>query len=471
MRQASEWYERNRHKLSKRLHRELRANKEDAPIPVIVIMHDDVPAHDREIHDYVKSLGGEIQRELPLIRGFSTALPARALAEIGPHDKIRRLHLDRRCRTYLDIGRPAIHADLAQAAGITGQGVTIAILDTGIHPHADFTRPQSRLVAWQDYVNNRRQPYDDHGHGTNVAGIAAGNGYVSGGKYCGVAPEAGIAAIKIADAEGEAPMSQLLDGLQWVVDNKERYNIRVANLSLGSDPSESYREDPLCLAAEQVWQAGIVVVAAAGNDGPKRGTIDTPGIDPTIITVGAVDDGRTIERGDDYVPDFSSRGPTSDGLRKPDLLAPGVGIIAPQAGGSYVNCSGTSMSTPFVSGASALLLSQQSDITPAQVKARLCASADRLRLPIMTQGAGYLNVQKLTGFKAGMGDVTKRPMARRAWDETDMGAVMKVLLWQLLKRKLLDTGQDLSQLLLPLIMVSALLREGVNPDECRGATI
>ncbi|MCL6613841.1 MAG: S8 family peptidase, partial [Firmicutes bacterium] len=279
--------------------------------------------------------------------------------------------------------------------GHTGRGVTIAVVDSGIDLHPDFLRPASRIVAWYDAVNHRPDPYDDHGHGTHVAGIAVGNGYASEGKYRGVAPEAGIAAVKVADADGSAPMSQIIEGLQWVLDNRANYNIQVVNLSLGSDPSEPYWNDPLCLAVEKLWRAGLVVAAAAGNDGPLPGSIDTPGNDPLIITVGAIDDRGTVGHGDDAIPDFSSRGPTNDGIAKPDLVAPGVAIRAPRRGGGYVDRTGTSMSTPFVSGAAALLLAKEPDLTPNEVKRRLRLSADRTSSLRALGGARYLNIRRL----------------------------------------------------------------------------
>ncbi|MGE5552114.1 MAG: S8 family peptidase [Bacteroidota bacterium] len=392
MRNNYQWFDRHHKKLSKRLRTQLLEKPEDEPLPIIIMLHD---RHDVEVKQQVQRLGGEITRELPLLGGFAAVLPGKALAEICPGEKIKQVHLDRKAHPCLHIGVPTILADRAQASGFTGRGATIAFLDSGIHPHADFMRPAPRIVAWHDVVNHRSEPYDDHGHGTHVAGIAAGNGYASRGKYRGVAPEANIAAVKVADEEGTAPMSYVVEGLQWVLDNKDKHNIRIVNLSLGSDPSESYRNDPLCQAVEQVWRAGLVVVVAAGNDGPERGSIDTPGNDPLVITVGAMDDERTALREDDLMPDFSSRGPTNDGLRKPDLLAPGVDIWAPKNSAGYARRTGTSMATPFVSGAAAVLLAREPELTPDQVKRRLKASAENRNLPVTAQGAGYLNMSSL----------------------------------------------------------------------------
>ncbi len=392
---SQHWYQQYQRKLSKRLYQHVSSKPDDEPLPVIVMLHDDVPHGDEEIRLHLQGLGGKVLRELPIIGGFATLLPGRALAELVSNKKIKQVHLDREAHPCLDVGIPSVQADVVQAEGYTGHGVTIAVVDSGVYPHPDFMRPVPRLVGWYDAVNGRPKPYDDHGHGTHVAGIAAGNGFASGGRYRGVAPGANLVGVKVADAEGSAPMSQVIDGLQWVLDNKDKYKIRVANLSLGSDPSEPYWNDPLGRAVEKLWRAGLVVVAAAGNDGPAPGSIDTPGNHPLIITVGAVDDQETVSRQDDLVPDFSSRGPTNDGIRKPEIVAPGVGITAPQTGGGYVKRTGTSMSTPFVSGAAALILAREGSLTPDQVKQRMRASADRSHLAGLAPGAGYLNVRRL----------------------------------------------------------------------------
>ena len=392
------WYAAERRKLSKKLYARVSSAPEDEPLPVIVILKDGVAHDDEEIRERLSSLGGKIRRDLPILGGFAALVPSKALAEIVPHPKIKGVHLDRDAHPCLDIALPSVSGDAAQAAGYTGRGVTIAVVDSGIDPHPDFTRPTSRIVAWYDAVNHEPDPYDDHGHGTHVAGIAAGNGYASDGKYRGVAPEAGIAAVKVAEADGSAPMSQIIEGLQWVLENREKYHIRVVNLSLGSDPSEPYWNDPLCLAVEKLWRAGLVVAAAAGNDGPLPGSIDTPGNDPLIITVGAIDDRGTVARDDDTVPDFSSRGPTNDGVPKPELYAPGVRITAPSPPDGYVERTGTSMATPFVSGAAALLLAKEPSLRPREVKRRLRAAAERSCPLCLRGGIRRLNVRGLLGL-------------------------------------------------------------------------
>ncbi len=215
----------------------------------------------------------------------------------------------------------------------TGRGVGIAVIDTGIYPHPDFNMPHSRVVAFQDFVNGSTLPYDDNGHGTHTAGDAAGNGFMSGGIYRGPAPEANLVGVKVLDKNGNGTTSNILKGINWAVENKDQYNIRVINLSLGSSQRWAHRkQDPIQQAVEKAVDAGIVVVVAAGNEGPYPGTISAPGDNPRVITVGAVDDRNTPDPRDDRIPAFSSRG-KSDSM-KPDLVAPGEGIVGPNAPGT-----------------------------------------------------------------------------------------------------------------------------------------
>jgi len=214
----------------------------------------------------------------------------------------------------------------------TGKGVGIAIIDTGVYPHSDFITPRNRIVGWHDAVDGRTQPYDDGGHGTHVAGDAAGSGAASEGKFKSFAPDADIVGIKVLGRSG-GKTSDVLEGIEWAIKNKERYNIKVINMSLGHK-AFNYLEDPTDIAVQQAFDAGITVVVAAGNDGPEEKTVAAPGDSPFAITVGAVDDKNTPDRSDDTLTPFSSCGPTPDGLIKPDIVAPGESIIAPLAPGS-----------------------------------------------------------------------------------------------------------------------------------------
>ncbi|WP_052217350.1 S8 family peptidase, partial [Thermincola ferriacetica] len=305
----------------------------DSTVPVIVQTKQGL----KERHkDFIRKCGGKVKHDLPLIKGFAAELPVSAVEEFAKDEEVTRVSYDSEVHTCLDTATAAINAPAAWEVGFTGKGITVAVIDTGIYPHPDLTQPTNRIIAFKDFVNKKPLPYDDFGHGTHVAGIIAGNGSMSGGQYRGVAPEANLVGVKVLDNTGGGSTSDVIAGIQWVVDNKDIYGIRVINISLGAPATESYTTDPLSQAVEAAWNAGLVVVAAAGNNGPSAGTINTPGINPHIITVGAVDDRETVETLDDVIAGFSSRGPTIDGLTKPDLVAPGVGITSLVSDTSYI---------------------------------------------------------------------------------------------------------------------------------------
>ncbi len=269
------------------------------------------------------------------------------------------------------------------AAGDTGQGVTVAVLDTGIDNLPDFA---GRLIGGVDLTGGNNPFQDSYGHGTFVAGLIAGNGASSDGQYSGEAPDANLVSIKVAGADGTTTLGTVISGLQWAVDNQSRYGIKVLNISLGVQPTESTVINPLDQAVEAVWNSGIAVVASAGNAGPFNGTILSPGDDPLVITVGALDDMASTSTADDEMTDFSSVGPTSpDGWVKPDLVTSGRSVVSLAAPGSTVYDdypsarvgsanfvgSGTSFSAAITSGAAALVLTDSPGLSPNQVKARL----------------------------------------------------------------------------------------------------
>ena len=239
----------------------------------------------------------------------------------------------------------AIKADAVWKRGVTGRGVTVAVLDTGVAPAcptwpAGWSRCATTSPARPTPCKNLSGELDcndRYGHGTFIAGLVAGNGASSGGKWKGVAPEASILSVKAAGADGAADVSNILAAIQWVVSFKDRYNIRVLNLSLGTDSTQDWRTDPLNYAVERAWAAGMTVVVAASNKGPGAGTITKPADDPWVVTVGATDDRGTAGLGDDQLPDFSGRGPTAHGLAKPDVAAPGAHVISLRAPGSTID--------------------------------------------------------------------------------------------------------------------------------------
>ena len=257
---------------------------------------------------------------------------------------------------------------------------------------------------------------DEYGHGTHVAGII-GEGSRDG--FGGMAPGAWIVNLKVLEADGSGKTSDVIEAIDWAIKYRRAFNIRIINLSLGHPVFESYLDDPLCQAAQRAADAGILVVAAAGNFGktadgrPIVGGVIAPGNTPSVLTVGAVNTRGTARRGDDMMATYSSRGPTAiDGVLKPELVAPGNRIVAASAAGSYLartypervveraagsptyfEMSGTSMSAAVVSGAAALVLEARPQLTPAQVKATLQLTSSRVEgAGLIEAGAGSLNV-------------------------------------------------------------------------------
>jgi serine protease AprX len=272
------------------------------------------------------------------------------------------------------------------AQGDSGAGVNVAVVDTGIDPLPDF----GRLLPGVDLSGEGNPELDSYGHGTFVAGLIAGNGATSGGLYKGEAPGAGLVPVKVAGASGQTDLATVIAGVGWVIAHQNSEHIGVINLSLGAIPTESSLLNPLDEAVQRAWQSGIVVVVAAGNDGPFNGTILAPADDPLVISVGAVDDHGSLSTTADTMSDFSAAGPTSpDGWIKPDLVSSGQSVVSLRAPGSTIDTqnpsarigtgnfvgSGTSFSAAVTSGAAALLLADHPSDRPNDVKASLLGTA------------------------------------------------------------------------------------------------
>ena len=358
------------------------------------------------IKEIAPSLGCRLHRDLRLVNAFSTKVNAKKLESLVNSSSVKKVWHDREVEAVLDVASPTVEAPPLWESKLTGKGINVAVLDTGVYKHPDL---EGRIKAFKDLINRKTDPYDDNGHGTHVAGDVAANGSKSNSRYRGPAPEAEIVGVKVLDQVGSGSLSTVIEGLQWCVENKDALNIGVINMSLGSPAVESYRNDPVCQAVEKAWGNGIVVCAAAGNEGPQSSTISSPGIDPVIITVGALDDADTVETDDDKVAGFSSRGPTVDGLTKPDILAPGVNIISLRSPGSnldknnknsrvgewYTSLSGTSMATPVCAGVVAQMLQADGSLTPDQIKTRLMETARKLEnMGPNIHGAGVVDAQK-----------------------------------------------------------------------------
>lgn len=272
---------------------------------------------------------------------------------------------------------------------MTNKNIGVAVLDTGIYRHIDF---DNRITAFKDFVNNRNIPYDDSGHGTHVSGIIAGSGKASNGRFKGIAPMSHIISVKVLDSYGNGRIDNVIDGTNWIINNKDIYNIRVANISFGTTADNNIDiENTLKLIThvENMWHNGIVVVAAAGNSGPYARSITAPGTSHVIITVGSMDD-KTFHSG---------RGPTKDGFPKPELVVAGSNITAcSNRKNGYSTKSGTSMSAPIVSGAIARLLTNN-DLTPEEIRSRLKKCCNKINLPHNQQGWGHLDIIKFITMK------------------------------------------------------------------------
>ena len=272
-------------------------------------------------------------------------------------------------------------------SGYTGKHVGVCVLDTGIFPHIDFT---GRILAFQDFIGHRIRPYDDNSHGTHVCGIIGGDGRASEGRIRGIAPGCSLIVLKVLDRTGNGRKEDVLQAFHWILENKKYYGIRVVNISVGTTCRRAEDHRVLIAGVEQLWDAGLVVVAAAGNQGPKAGSVTAPGSSRKIITVGSSDmlNGRKA---------VSGRGPTFDCVCKPDLVAPGSQVIAcaPGLPYSYGLKSGTSMSTPLVSGGIACLLEKDPRLSNVEVKMLLRENAEDMGLPRNQQGWGKFNCEKL----------------------------------------------------------------------------
>lgn len=364
-------------------------------------------------HALVRSLGGRPGLSLQIINGLSARLTAGAARRLAASPLVHAVTLNSVVKesTLSDGGAPpswSLSTSFDQSTGATrlwrhstGAGVGVAVIDTGVSGNLpDFRTGRSdstsRVVASAVVDPNASTANDTYGHGTAVAGLIAGNGGYRDqgdslwGRYAGTAPDANLISIKVADDSGQATILDAIYGLQFAVDHRDQYNIRVVNMSFRSTTAASYHTDPLDAAAEQAWLHGIVVVAAAGNLGTASDAVSyAPANDPYVITVGAVDDQGTRGTADDQQTSWSSQGTTQDGLTKPDVLAPGAHIVSTLApgsnfadlcptcviDGSYFQVSGTSLSAPLVAGIAADLVAAHPDWTPDMIKGAIVNTA------------------------------------------------------------------------------------------------
>src|SRR4051794_40731442 len=387
----------------------------------------------------VEAAGGHVSRDLHIIHAVAATLndPARralsadpAVAQVTPAARVRS-----NAATLVDTSRlstsytsSVFAAKLWNGNGLTGKGVGVAVVDTGIAGDLpDFrvssANTTSRVVAAVVTNPDATTATDTYGHGTHVAGILAGNGNNRSagdplrGKYVGVAPDANLVSIKAGDDQGRATVIDVIAGVQFAVDHATEYGIRVINLSLESATPQSYKTDPLDAAVESAWLKGIMVVAASGNRGTATDAVRyAPGNDPYVISVGGADDKGTKGTADDDSTPWGSIGTTQDGFAKPEIIAPGAHIVstlAPNSAfaqlcascvrdGAYIQAGGTSMSAPVVSGVVALLLQKHPTWTPDQVKGALVKTSRPLT-------GGRTNLREIVADKALTAAATANP--------------------------------------------------------------
>lgn len=376
---------------------------------VVQKVHPADPAPERAVYD----LGGSVERELPIVDGFSASIPSDRLEQLRTVPGVANITVNRAVHVSGQLGEgsgtasavftDAIRASKAWSQGYSGQGINVALIDTGVNATGDLA---GKVLHAEDFTPEQNN-VDTYGHGTFVAGLIAGQGTASNGAVKGVAPGANLVSVKIAGADGSTDLVRLLAALEWVVTFKDAYGIRVLNLSLGTDSTQSYLTDPLDFAIERTWNSGIVVVVAAGNRGTAPGSIAKPADDPLVITAGAVDDRTTAATSDDTLASFSGVGPTAaDGLAKPDVVAPGKSVLSVRSpgstldtanpgarwGNSYFRGSGTSFSAAITSGAAALVLSRTWSLNPNQVKYRLTTKAKPIAgVAAAAQGSGEVD--------------------------------------------------------------------------------
>jgi subtilisin family serine protease len=380
--------------------------------------------------------GGTFRLRLRIMHGFSATVPSANLGAFESSPGVAGVTVDASLapqsvsgydasadgNSMYSLTRKITGANAYWNAGYTGKGVDVALIDTGVAPVDGLAAP-GKVINGPDLSFESQNPsfryLDTNGHGTFMASLIAGKddtvSSVTGAgpdQFVGMAPDARIVSVKVADAFGATDVSQVIAGIQWVVQHRSDHgmNIRVLNLSYGTDGVQRYQLDPLAYAAEVAWRKGIVVVVSAGNSGYGSDTLNDPALDPYVIAVGAADTNGTAAKNDDSVPTWSSSG---DGMRNPDFVAPGKSIVGlrdpgsqidqgyPNAviGGRFFRGSGTSQAAAIVSGAAALMEQRTPSITPDQVKATFVRSTQKISsYKAIAQGAGEMNLKTAYGI-------------------------------------------------------------------------
>ncbi len=430
------------------------ATSAHAASPMVSVIVRAAPGDSSAAAQLVTSLGGHVDQQIALINALVADVPSTSLAQLNASPDVAQVtsnapvHLLGSSFNAASLGYNPVTdvnsmynveaMDGAHAywdAGYTGQGVGVALINSGVTP-VNGLDTQGKVVYGPDLSSESRNSslrnLDTFGHGTHMAGIIAGldDGVTSvssndSGDFMGMAPNAQIVSLKVANALGQTTVAQVLTAISWVVQHQNSLNIGVLNLSYGADTNQAYVLDPLAYAAEQAWLSGIVVVVAAGNEGNNSDGLEDPAIDPYVIAVGAVDTENTTNVHNDQPASFTSEG---DGTRNPDLAAPGTHIVSLQDPGSFIEDafggtadvgsrfflgSGTSQAAAIVSGAAALLLSQRPSLTPDQVKALLVGNTSTIHGNPLLTGSGELNLASVLNAPT--------PQAVQTWPTSNGG--------------------------------------------------
>ncbi len=347
-----------------------------------------------------KNFKNEYQ-SFPFIKAFKINLNTSNLFKIAKLNIVKYISSSALVTALTDVSRQIMNV---QNAPKLSSKFSVVVIDTGVYPHLDFVMPNNKIILFKDFINKKSQMYDDNGHGTFVAGVLCGNGLVCGKRYKGIDNNVNLIILKALDKNGETNASTILNAMQWVYNNKEKYNIKIVNMSFGSMPLDA--NDPLIVGAEVLWDSGIVVVTACGNSGPEIESIKSPGASTKIITVGALNDNRknvildngksksTFDVSEFEVADFSSRGPIFNNY-KPDVLAPGVEIVSACNFGItksfYGTMSGTSVATPMITGVCSLMLKEHPRLSPNGVKKLLIDNCTPITGDRNSEGFGWFN--------------------------------------------------------------------------------
>lgn len=356
-------------------------------MPCFVFVNDFFTAKKR-----LKELDIHIIDEYLFIRIFYCMVSKREIFELSDMANVSYISSNQEATSLMYLSKKILSVEKTK---LTGTGVGVAFIDTGIDFHADFVFGKNRICDFVDFVGGRKTAYDDNGHGTFVSGVCCGNGALSACKNSGIAPRAKIFALKALNSNGEAGANKILSAMEWIYDNHKSKGIKVACMSFGSEPIGN--GDPIMIGAEALWDDGVVVVSAAGNSGPQRQSIKSPGVSSKIITVGGIDDNRFDENSYNKsyfeIANFSSRGPAYE-RPKPDVVAPGVDIKSCGLNWSYKTLSGTSVATPMIAGLCALMLESNHEAKPQQIKRELLRICQPLGFDKNFEGYGLPNFEK-----------------------------------------------------------------------------